>query len=243
MTNLLTRKLELFGRLSDEDRAFLDGLIRTRVEYEAGQDIIAEGDSPRDVHLVLEGIACRYKVLEDGSRQIMAYLLPGDLCDPHVFVLNAMDHSISALSRSTIVDIPRREILDMFERTGIARALWWATLVDEATLREWLVNIGQRGAKDRLAHLFCEIHARLDSIGLTDNGRFALPITQADLASTIGVSVVHVNRALQELRRDGLITFRQKEVEILDVDRLRAMSAFNINYLHLTGGKRDDGNA
>lgn len=237
MTNLLTRKLELFGPLPEDDRSFLDGLISDPVELRAGQDVIGEGQRSDDVHLVVSGIACRYKILVDGSRQIMAFLVPGDMCDPHVFILKAMDHSVGALSTCGIVSLSRPKVLEMFDRPAIARALWWSTLVDEATLREWLVNLGQRDAKERLAHLLCELHARLASIGLTDDGKFSFPVTQPDMAAAMGISDVHVNRALQALRRDGLVTVGRKEVVILDVAGLKAMSQFDPNYLHLRGGR------
>jgi CRP-like cAMP-binding protein len=143
------------------------------------------------------------------------------------------------LADSRIVDIPRATILEMMSRPAVARAFWWMTLVDEATLREWLVNQGQRDADERIAHLFCELHLRLKSVGLANGNRFSLPITQTDLADTMGLSSVHTNRALQKLRRDGLISFKAKEVVINDLERLKQISEFNPNYLHLEGGKRD----
>ncbi len=147
---------------------------------------------------MLEGFAYRYKLLPDGKRSIFAYLVPGDFCDLNIFILKAMDHSIATLSACTMVDIPRPRILELLERPAIARALWWATLVDEATLREWLVNMGRRDAETSIAHLFCEMHLRLKSIGLADGGEFRLPITQNELADTVGLSAVHVNRSLQK---------------------------------------------
>ena len=175
MVNALTRKLELFGSLPQEDKQLLDGVVRQSRILSPREDIIREGDAPQDVHLVLEGFACRYKVLENGDRQIFAYLVPGDFCDLNVFILKAMDHNIGSLSECRVVDIPRDRVLEMVQRPQIARALMWCTLVDEATLREWLVNIGQRDAEHRIAHLFCEVHLRLKSVGLADGGEFELP--------------------------------------------------------------------
>ena len=162
-------------------------------------DIIDEGEPPSDVHLVLEGFACSYKVLPNGSRQIFAYLIPGDLCDLNAFILDRMDHNIGTLSACRVVDIPRDRILEMTRRPQIARALMWCRLVEEATLREWLVNIGQRNAEQRIAHLFCEVHLRLKSIGLADGREFQLPIAQAEIGDTMGISAIHVNRSLQSL--------------------------------------------
>jgi CRP-like cAMP-binding protein len=239
MPNPLTRKLELFGDLPHEDRQLLDVVVKNRRSVPAKAIIIREGDAPRDVHLVFSGFACRSKLLADGKRQIFAYLVPGDFCDLHVFILKAMDHTIETLSSCELVEIPRDRVLELTGRPAIARALWWANLVDEATLREWLVNLGQRDAVHRIAHLFCELHLRLDSIGRVDHDVFSLPITQTELGETMGLSAVHVNRALQFLRREGLIGLQSHVLDIPDINRLREFSDFNPNYLHLEGGKMD----
>ena len=239
MTNVLTRKLELFGGLSDADKSLLAGITERSRSVPAATSIIREGDVPSDVHLVLEGLACRSKMLKGGARHIFAYLIPGDLCDPNIFILKRMDHTIETLAPSKMVNIPRARVLELMDRPAIARALWWATLVDEATLREWLVNLGQRDALHSIAHLFCEMHLRMQSIGLTDGDSFHLPITQAVLGDTMGLSPVHVNRALQNLRSTDLITFKAGELVINDVTRLQALCEFNPNYLHLDGGKRN----
>ena len=185
------------------------------------------------MHLITSGFACRHKILPDGTRQIFAYLLPGDLCDLHVFILDAMDHTISTLSSCTVVDIPRKAILQLTERSAIARALWWATLVDEGTLREALVNIGRRKGEERVAHFLCELLARLEIVGLVADNAFNLPITQTELGDTMGLSTVHINRVLQYLRGQKLITFSQGSVKVLDVEGLKRFSDFNPNYLHL----------
>lgn len=231
--NRLTRKLEAFGPLPDADRLLLDEVIRPAQAVGPRMDLIREGETPHYVNLILEGFACRYKILPTGRRQIMAYLVPGDFCDLHVFILKAMDHTIATLSPCTIVKISRSRILELLERPAIARAFWWAALVDEATLREWLVNIGARKAEERVAHLLCELLLRLETVGLTTGTQYALPLTQAELADTVGLTGVHVNRILQRLRRDGLITLKSKRLVILDEERLKAFGGFNPNYLHL----------
>jgi CRP-like cAMP-binding protein len=233
MANVLTRKLEGLAPLSDEDRRLLDAVVAQSREVKANTDLIREGEAPNDVHLILEGFACRYKITSTGKRQIMAYLVPGDFCDLHVFILKHMDHSVAALSRCRVVAIPRSRVLEMTERPAVARALWWAALVDEATLREWLVNIGRRAAAERIAHLLCELLLRLRVVGLANGDSYAFPITQAELADTVGVSAVHVNRSLQVLRDAGLITLRSGQLVILDARRMQEFSGFNPNYLHL----------
>ncbi|MGI4765049.1 MAG: Crp/Fnr family transcriptional regulator [Janthinobacterium lividum] len=199
----------------------------------AHEDIVREGEVPVDVHLITSGFAYRYKILPDGTRQIFAYLLPGDFCDLHVFILDEMDHNIATLSSCTVVDIPRDTILQLTERPAIARALWWATLVDESTLREALVNMGRRRAEERVGHFLCELLVRLEVVGLVSNNTFELPLTQAELADTMGLSTVHINRVLQELRGQKLIAFARGNVTILNVEALKTLSGFNPNYLHL----------
>ena len=243
MANPLTRKLELFGPLPEQDRRLLDEVVARTRKLGSHEDIIQEGEAPNNVHLVLKGFACRYKLLPNGARQIFAYLIPGDFCDLNIFILKTMDHSIAALSPCTVVDIPRDRVLDMARRPDIGRALWWATLVDEAILREWIVNLGQRDAEHRTAHLFSELHLRLASVGLVDDGAFDLPITQIELGDTLGLSAVHMNRCLQSLRASGLIIFKHGRLVIPDVGLLHAMCDFSPNYLHLTGGKHDQGQA
>jgi CRP-like cAMP-binding protein len=234
MMNLLTRKLEAFGPLPDADKRLLDEVIQPAQPVRARTALTREGDAPRHVNLILEGFACRYKTIPDGTRQIMAYLVPGDFCDLHVFILKAMDHTIATLSPCTVVKIPRDRILKLLDRPALARAFWWAALVDEATLREWLVNIGARSADQRVAHLLCELLLRLEAVGLTNGDTYELPITQTELGDTVGLTSVHVNRVLQRLRGDGLITLKGKKLVILDVERLKAFSGFTPDYLHLS---------
>lgn len=235
-------KLEHGARLTDEDRTVLHGLSSRTRQIAANQDIIAEGARPENVHLVMEGFACRYKLLPDGERQIMALLVPGDFCDLHVAILGQMDHSIGTGWGCTCVEIPRATIDDLTaNHPRITRALWWATLTDEGTLREWLVNMGQRRADRQMAHLFCELLVRLQTVGCADQDSFEFPLSQADLADTLGVTTVHVNRVLQELRAQKLVLWRSKRVQIPDVERLKAFCDFNPNYLHLT--HRDTGDA
>lgn len=211
----------------------LGELVSNVRKVEARTDLISEGEKPSDVHLILDGFACRYKILADGKRHIMAYLVPGDFCDLHVSVLNEMDHNLGTLSPCSVVDIPRPQVLELLERPAVARAMWIAAVVDEATLREWLVNIGSRPAEERVGHLLCELLLRLRAVGFADGDSFELPITQGDLADTMGLSDVHMNRVIQRLRKAKLISLKNKILVILDYARLAEASGFNPNYLHL----------
>ena len=233
MDNVLIRKFERLSPLDLEDKALL--ALATDRPYAVGphQDIIREGEAPDDVHLIVSGMAYRQKITANGSRQIIAYLLPGDFCDLHVFILDQMDHTITTLSECLVVDIPRHTILRLTERPAIARALWWATLVDEGTLREALVNIGQRRAEERMAHFLCEMLLRLDAVGLVVDNSFDLPLTQQEFGNTLGLSTVHVNRTLQKLRSRKFVAISRKRVTILDPAGLKACCGFNANYLHL----------
>lgn len=236
--NPLTNKLSGFTNLTAEDRGALDNMVVDSVRRQAHTDLIRDGDRPSHVIIMLEGWAYRYKVLADGSRQIMAYLLPGDLCDPHIFILDKMDHSIGLLTNAKLAFIPRETIMGLTDCCPrIARGFWWSTLVDEAVLRHWLLNLGQRNAYDRIAHLFCELWDRLTQIGLRNGNQMEVPLTQEELGDTMGLTNVHINRMIKQMRKDGLIEMNNKCLRILDIERLRAIAGYDPTYLHL---KRDD---
>lgn len=240
MTNPLIMKLEHGAQLTDADRAVLQQLTRKTRRVAQHADISSEGERPENVHLVVEGFACRYKTLTDGRRQIMALLVPGDFCDLHVAILGEMDHSIGTSWGCTIVDIPRSAIEALTaHQPRITRALWWATLVDEATLRAWLVNMGQREADRQMAHLICELLVRMRVVGLASDDSFEFPLTQADLADTLGITSVHANRVLQDLRSQGLVEWKNKRVRVPDAEQLIAFAEFNPNYLHLNRRKEE----
>jgi CRP-like cAMP-binding protein len=233
-SNPLILKLASLSVLDPEDRAILSDLTTRVSDVPAGTDLIREGDRPDGVYLIMEGFACRYKVRANGARQIMAYLVPGDFCDLDVALLQRMDHSIGTLSACKVVRMDLQTIQDLTKKHArITRALRTATLVDEATLREWLVNVGRRSAEERIAHLFCELRLRLEVVGCTHQNSYRLPVSQADLADTTGLSVVHVNRALQVLQGSGMIHIEEQQVRILDEQELRRLAEFRSNYLHL----------
>ena len=234
MTSLI-RKLEYFVRLSQNDRAILDRAASERVrKFGPRVDIAREGDRPKDVHLILSGWACRYKQLEDGRRQVVSFFLPGDLCDLNIFILREMDHSIGTITPVSIADLSRDFFDEMSaDHPRIITAFWWESLVNAAVQREWTMNLGQRTALERMAHLFCEIFFRLRIAGLTRKESCDFPLTQADLADATGLSKVHVNRTLQELRSAGLIVLKGKMLAVPNLERLMSAGMFNANYLHL----------
>jgi CRP-like cAMP-binding protein len=235
MATYLIRKLEQFTRLSTEDKRALQHIASLRVRMLGPrEDIIQEGDAPRQINLILEGWACRYKVLVDGRRQIMGFLVPGDICDVRLFILKHMDHSIGTISAAKVAELSKDVVLDLAaQHPRISQALWWTSLVEEAVAREWIINNSQRDAAERMAHLFCEIFIRLRAVGLTNGNSCEIPVTQAELADTLGLSTVHVNRTLQDLRASNLIVLKGKILLIPDLEALMSVALFNDNYLHL----------
>jgi CRP-like cAMP-binding protein len=237
----LIRKLELFTKLSEDDKRALAKAASRKVRSVAPrEDIVREGDQPRHVNLVLEGFACRYKTLQDGRRQIVAFFVPGDFCDARMFILRQMDHSIAALSPARVAEIPAEVFRDLAEGSPrLRQALWWNGLVEEATAREWILNVGQRTAIERMAHLLCELFLRLRAVGLVAGDTCELPVTQAELADALGLSTVHTNRTLQELRTLKLISLRSKSLVVHDFEALQRAALFNPNYLHMDHAGRD----
>ena len=235
MTNPLARRLQNYTRLSGDDLCALDALVRGGIRrVQPRRDLIGEGECPRSMYVVLDGWACRYKELPDGRRQVVGYFLPGNICDLHIYVLRRMDHSVGAVSEIRVAEVGREELETLLDRhPRISQALLWDELVMVATQREWTLNIGQRTAYERLAHLLLELFVRLESVGMTRGESCGFPLTQSDLAEATGLTSVHVNRMLQELRREKLIELGGRRLTILDRDALARAAMFNDNYLHL----------
>ncbi|WP_043839292.1 Crp/Fnr family transcriptional regulator [Muricoccus aerilatus] len=235
MDSPLVMKMEQYRRFSDEDRRSLNDLTSSRQqEYGTREDIIREGEHSPDIHIVLSGLACRYKLLENGSRQIMAFLVPGHPCDAEIFILKEMDHSICALAPSVIASVPGDIMRDlMLHRPGIALAFWWNTLQDEGVLRERIIDEGRRDAYGRIAFLIYEVMLRMRAVGVIKDQSFDFPITQSDLADATGLTPVHVNRMLVKLREEELIAIEGRRWTVLNAAGLRKAAKFEVSYLHL----------
>ncbi|AWN44766.1 Crp/Fnr family transcriptional regulator [Methylobacterium durans] len=232
MPDPLTRRLAHAGHLSETEQEALRELTLNARSVAARRDIAAPL-STETVHLVLSGIACRYKILLDGTRRIVSYLLPGDLCDVHAGASGAADWSVGTLTPCSVADIPRERLADLARtHPGIDRALRWITLTELSAAREWLAN-DSRPADRRIAHLFCELLVRLQAVDLAGASSVDLRLSQVDLADTAGISFVHVNRVLQSLRASGLIVSGKHMLTIPDVARLQAFAEFDSGYLHL----------
>ena len=235
MVSALPLRLEAYTKLSQEDRARIDRLSRKGIrDVGARRDLIREGDKPKSVFLILDGWACRYKQLPDGRRQIVALFIPGDLCDFNVYILKQMDHSIGAITGLKVAEISREDFEEMMDESPrITQALFWDELVTVSVQREWTLNIGQRTAYERIAHLLVELFLRLRAVGQTRENGCDFPLTQVDIADATGLTAVHVNRTLQELRKTGLIELQGKKLAIPDLKALMNAAMFNDNYLHL----------
>lgn len=235
MGEALKLNLEAFVKLSEEEWASLKRVTSKSVrDISARRDIVREGEKPTAVNVVIEGWACRYKQLPDGRRQIVSFFIPGDLCDTNVFILKEMDHSIGAITNVQIAQIAPSDFEMLMNKSPrLTAALWWHELVTAAVQREWTTNVGQRTAAERLAHLFCETFVRLRVVNMTNGNSCEWPLTQYDLAEATGLTAVHVNRTLQDLRRQGLIELQGRRLVIPDLDRLMTAGMFNPNYLHL----------
>jgi CRP-like cAMP-binding protein len=231
---MLARKLDSIARLSDEERQALQDLPAKTRTLRPNQDVARDGDTPSQCCLILEGWIARYRVLDQGRRQILSFHIPGDIPDLQSLQLDVMDHSLCAMSPCTVAFIPHESMRALMARfPRIAAALWRDTLIDAAIFREWMVGIGRRSAHGRIAHLFCEMYVKLQAIGLADDHCLDWPLTQIDLADALGLSNVHVNRVLQDLRSRGFITLERHALTIADWGALRAMAEFDPVYLHL----------
>src|ERR1700712_2880196 len=242
MANPLTMRMEQFVRLDQYERDRLDQLLTFPTKaFSRGEMIIKEGEKVKNIHLVLTGLAARCKTLADGKRQIMAFLVPGDLCDIEVFVLEAMDHNIVALADTTCVQIPAKKIEELLSESSIlTRGLWWSTMVDAGVLRERIIDHGSRDAREHVAPLFYELLVRYRVVGETSDNSIPFVLTQQDLADATGMTPVHVNRVLQELRADGLVEIKNKILTVLDPEGLKHLARFESSYLHLVRTERHE---
>jgi CRP-like cAMP-binding protein len=233
-TNWLANKLSEYDVLSDQERTILAELPETSRDVQRGVDIVAEGTRPTRSTLLVEGFCVRYSILPDGKRQISAVHVPGDFVDLHSFLIKRMDHGVSTLGPCSIVEVPHQRLKQVTDTCPhLTRLLWLNTLVDAAIHRKWLVIMGGMDASGRLAHLISELHVRLSAVGKSANQRFVLPMTQSELAETLGLSAVHANRVLQDLRGRGLVSWIGNQIELLDLDGLHDLAMFDPAYLSI----------
>ena len=233
MVNPFVQKLSGLHPLSEVEIAALVSVTTPSRRYEPKQDLIREGDEPGPVFAILEGWACRYKILPGGTRQIMAFLMPGDACDLHMNMVAQMDHGIQAITPARVATISRGGMSELMTQfPSIGRAMYIAQLIDEGIMRAWIVSMGRRSSIERVAHLVCELYLRMRAIDVDTSGTFALPLSQIILADALGMTPVHINRVLRELRETGAMALSRGRIEIIDPVKLVQIAGFDENYLH-----------
>jgi CRP-like cAMP-binding protein len=230
----LIRKLESIAPLAPEEKAALLRLPLRLKAVAADQDIIREGDVPSECCLIVEGFACRYNVTAHGRRQILSFHISGDLLDLQSLHLSVMDHSVATMVPSQLAFIQHDDLHSLMHNHPRLVGLFWRdTLIDAAVFRQWTLNVGRRQAPARMAHLLCELLVRLRTVELVEDHAFDLPVTQVELADALGISSVHANRVLQDLRNQGLISLHGHTLKVLDWQGLKTVGEFDPTYLHL----------
>lgn len=228
------KKLRLRTDVSAEEERVIRGLVSETRQVPADQMLVRAGQPLDSSLMLLDGWLVRSKDLPSGDRQVTELHVPGDFADLHGFTLKRLDHDLVSVSPCTIAVVPHERIAAMTEsHPRLARVYWLTTNIDAAITREMALSLGQRSALSRMAHLFCELHARLGVVGKTRGDTFDFPLTQRELAECLGLTVVHVNRTLQELRRRGLVEAENRHVTILDKATLEAVAEFDPRYLQL----------
>ncbi len=227
-------KLESILTLTDEERAAILRLPMQVMTLRPDQDIVREGDRPTRSCALLEGFTCTYKTTHAGKRQITAFQIAGDIPDLLSLHLKTLDTSVQTLTPCRVGFIQHEDLRELCHAHPlIAGAFWRETLVDGAVFREWMLNVGRREAYGRMAHLLCELVTRMRAVGLVQDYTCDLPMTQSELGDALGISTVHVNRTLQELRGAGLISLKGGTLSVLDWEGLKHAGEFDPAYLHL----------
>lgn len=233
-THALALNLKKRDSISKEEEQILDSLIAKVEDIEPGGEFVSPGDRPSHSGLVVEGFAARTQLTASGKRQLTAVHVPGDFVDLHGLLLKVMDHGVMALSACKIALAPHDRLRRLTEtHAHLTRLLWLSTTVDAAIHRAWMAAMGRRPVEGQIAHLICELYLRLQTVGMADGKAFWFPATQSELGDMLGKSTVHVNRALQALRRRKAITWQRKTVTILDWDLLQSLAEFDPTYLSM----------
>lgn len=234
---LMIRRLDRRSRLDEDDRAALRALPHSLRRLPASAHLVRDGDPSEYCTLLLSGFAHRYKITGEGGRQIISIHMAAEFVDLQNSFLLHSDHGVQTLTETEVAAIPKSALEDLaFGRPAIGKALWIDTLIDASIFREWVVNVGRRDSRARVAHLLCEFSLRLEAAGLARDHKYELPMTQEQLADAVGLTSVHVNRVLRQLGEEGLISRDRRSVVIEDWQRLRNAGDFNERYLHHDAG-------
>jgi CRP-like cAMP-binding protein len=236
-TTLFARRLREAIGLSPEDHGALKSLRVTERTIGNRELLCREGDVARHCTVVISGFLAKYKIIGD-REQILALHVSGDFPDLQTLQLRTLDHNIISIGRSRIGQISISELQGLLDaRPSLAHVFWRETLIEAAIFREWVCNVAARDASGNIAHLICELAARLEAVGMVQDDSFQIPLTQQDIANASGISVVHVNRTLRDLRNRNLMSWENRTIRLLDFDGLKKVADFHPDYLHL--GLRD----
>lgn len=228
------KKLRVRTEIGADEEKIIRALLRETRRVPADEVVVRAGVELDTSLLLIDGWLARTKDLPSGNRQVMELHVAGDFADLHSFTLKRLDHDVISMSECTIGVVPHDRLMDLSENhPHLARVYWLTTNIDAAITRETAMSLGQRSAIQRMAHLFCELHVRLGIVGKTRGQTFDFPLTQREMSECLGLTVVHVNRTLQELRRMGLVEAQNREITILDKGRLEAIAEFDPLYLQL----------
>ncbi|WP_373237879.1 Crp/Fnr family transcriptional regulator, partial [Cohaesibacter celericrescens] len=232
----IARKLSAFIALSEQEFDVLGHLLKRTRKFSSGQDLVRQGQSNQAAYILMNGWACSYKIQVGGTRQIVDFQIPGDFLGARSVLLHTSDHNIEPITDIEVCEVLIAGLLGVFsQHPRLAMALLWALSRDEAMVVEHLVNIGRRNPTERMAHFLLELGARLSLIGVGNTEGYACPLTQPLLADALGLSAVHVNRVLRQLREEGMATFRDGHVVFNNYERLVAFSNFDPTYLDQEG--------
>ena len=233
ITPLLKNLKQRVAVSSEEERVMRDLVAETR-RISADQIVIHAGEELNSSVLLLEGWLARCKDLAGGERQVTQLHVPGDFADLHGFTLKRLDHDVATMADSRIAIVPHERLLEVTnEYPRLGRVFWFSTNIDAAIQRELALSLGQRSAMSRMAHLFCELYARLEVVGRTSHDGYDFPLTQRELSECLGLTVVHANRTVQELRRRGLVELESRRLTIRDRRGLEGLAEFDSAYLYL----------
>jgi CRP-like cAMP-binding protein len=231
--DLLFRRWERKVELSEESKRAVAGLPWVPRSFSRENYLVREGEPAKICMLLVSGFAYRQKLVSDGSRQIISFHIPGEFIDIQNSMLDVADHNVQSLGPSTVAGVSKEALLDLMAKdAAVRRALWLDSLIDASVFREWVVNVGRRNAKTRIAHLLCELALRLDSARVADGSMFDFPLTQEQIADATGLTAVHTNRTLQALRKDGLISLAANRLTIRNWKGLADVGDFTERYLH-----------
>jgi CRP-like cAMP-binding protein len=220
--------------LDERDRDAILALPYTLRKMQAAQFLVWDGDKPQHTCLLISGFAFRHKIAGNGGRQIVSVHMRGDIVDLQNSLLGTADHNVQMLTAGEIALIPVEAMRTLaFDYPSIGMAMWYETLVEGSIFREWLLNIGRRDARTRIAHLLCELALRMQTAGLGALIHYELPITQEQLADSVALTSVHVNRTLMKLEKEGLITRSRRMITVVDWKKLIDVADFEPRYLHI----------